>query len=200
VGVEVGNYSAGFESYNCQAKNNLVIFTGTGASNGVGLDFSERCYNSQADGNIVQGGKYAGRMQGSVTNCQFGFTLASGQATSGLIVQSDGTNAPSGCDLGNLRIEAPSASYGFNIQGGTNISTGRAHGTVASSLINRATGVTGDNALGLDNGLAFQSGTGSPEAVLTGPIGSVYLRTDGGATTTLYVKTSGSGATGWTSK
>ncbi len=43
-------------------------------------------------------------------------------------------------------------------------------------------------------------GTGTPEAVVTAPIGTLYLRADGGASTTLYVKTSGSGNTGWTAK
>ena len=45
-----------------------------------------------------------------------------------------------------------------------------------------------------------QTGTGTPEGVVTAPVGSLFLRTDGGATTTLYVKTSGTGNTGWTAK
>jgi hypothetical protein len=44
------------------------------------------------------------------------------------------------------------------------------------------------------------TGTGTPEGVVTAPRGSLFLRTDGGATTTLYVKTSGTGNTGWTAK
>lgn len=44
------------------------------------------------------------------------------------------------------------------------------------------------------------SGSGSPEAVVTAPIGSLFLRTDGSTSTTLYVKTSGAGNTGWTAK
>lgn len=43
----------------------------------------------------------------------------------------------------------------------------------------------------------YTKGTGSPESVLTAPIGSVYIRTDGGTSTTLYVKESGTGNTGW---
>lgn len=46
----------------------------------------------------------------------------------------------------------------------------------------------------------FYYGTGSPEAAVTAAMGSLYLRTDGGASTTLYVKTSGAGSTGWTAK
>lgn len=43
-------------------------------------------------------------------------------------------------------------------------------------------------------------GTGSPEGVLTAPVGSLYLRTDGGAGTCFYVKESGAGNTGWVAK
>lgn len=44
------------------------------------------------------------------------------------------------------------------------------------------------------------SGAGTPEGVVTAPVGSLFLRTDGGSTTTLYVKTIGAGNTGWTAK
>ena len=47
---------------------------------------------------------------------------------------------------------------------------------------------------------AIYFGSGSPESVVTAVVGSLYLRSDGGATTTLYVKTSGTGSTGWTAK
>jgi hypothetical protein len=43
-------------------------------------------------------------------------------------------------------------------------------------------------------------GTGSPETVLTAGIGSMALRYDGGAGTSLYVKESGTGNTGWVGK
>lgn len=44
------------------------------------------------------------------------------------------------------------------------------------------------------------SGSGTPESAITAPVGSLYLRTDGSTSTTLYVKTSGTGNTGWTAK
>lgn len=44
------------------------------------------------------------------------------------------------------------------------------------------------------------NGTGSPEGVVTADKGSMYLRTDGGANTTLYIKESGTGNTGWVAK
>lgn len=42
------------------------------------------------------------------------------------------------------------------------------------------------------------SGSGSPEGVITANVGSAYLRTDGAAGTSYYVKETGSGNTGWT--
>jgi polygalacturonase len=44
------------------------------------------------------------------------------------------------------------------------------------------------------------SGTGSPETVVVAPIGSLYVNVSGGASTTLYIKESGSLATGWIAK
>lgn len=43
-------------------------------------------------------------------------------------------------------------------------------------------------------------GAGSPEGVKVAPVGSLYLRTDGGTGTTLYIKESGTGNTGWAAK
>lgn len=44
----------------------------------------------------------------------------------------------------------------------------------------------------------FSSGFGTPENAVTASIGSLFLRKDGGANTTLYVKESGTDTdTGW---
>ncbi len=45
------------------------------------------------------------------------------------------------------------------------------------------------------------SGTGDPNGVLVADVGALFLRTDGGASTTLWVKESGSGlSSGWVAK
>lgn len=49
-------------------------------------------------------------------------------------------------------------------------------------------------------GVNIISGAGTPEGAVTARAGSMYLRSDGGAATTLYIKTSGTGNTGWTAK
>ena len=53
-----------------------------------------------------------------------------------------------------------------------------------------------------DGSPVWTSGSGSPEGVVYGPIGSMYTRTDGGAGSTLYIKESGASNTntGWVAK
>jgi hypothetical protein len=50
------------------------------------------------------------------------------------------------------------------------------------------------------NTVGYFTGFGSPEGAVVAGIGALYLRKDGSTSTTLYVKTSGTGATGWTAK
>lgn len=46
----------------------------------------------------------------------------------------------------------------------------------------------------------FFQGTGTPENAVAAPVGALYLRTDGGAGTTIYIKESGTGKNGWVPK
>ncbi|MBS7542547.1 hypothetical protein [Ancylobacter oerskovii] len=48
--------------------------------------------------------------------------------------------------------------------------------------------------------VVITGGSGSPEGAIVASPGSLYTRTDGGAGTTLYVKESGTGNTGWVAK
>lgn len=45
---------------------------------------------------------------------------------------------------------------------------------------------------------AVCQGSGTPEGSVTAPIGSIFMRSDGGVLSSLYVKQSGTGNTGWT--
>lgn len=55
------------------------------------------------------------------------------------------------------------------------------------------------NVIKLGNIFLF-SGSGSPLGVITAPIGSMYLRTDGSTNTTLYIKEANTDNTGWVAK
>lgn len=113
-------------------------------------------------------------------------------------------------------VNNPSANGAFEITGTTDgvISNQILFGVVHNSLL----GVSGEGysvfmqgsgtggvyinnaVITLPGGLTWSSGVGSPEGVLVAPIGSLYSNKSGGASTTLYVKTSGTGNTGWTAK
>ena len=49
-------------------------------------------------------------------------------------------------------------------------------------------------------GVLTLSGKGAPNGVVTAPVGSMYIRTDGGSSTTLYIKETGSDNQGWVAK
>jgi hypothetical protein len=55
-------------------------------------------------------------------------------------------------------------------------------------------------ALGDSAHVSIRRGAGAPEGSVTANVGSLYLRSDGGASTSLYVKESGAGNTGWIAK
>lgn len=59
---------------------------------------------------------------------------------------------------------------------------------------------TAGKGISLPGGITWTSGSGSPEGVVTAPIGSLYSRSDGGLLTSFYVKQSGTGNTGWAAK
>lgn len=71
----------------------------------------------------------------------------------------------------------------------------------ALSTLSPAAGITDVDVTALRRLSALiKSGTGSPENAVDAPVGTLYLQTDGGAGTTLWVKESGTGDTGWDSK
>jgi hypothetical protein len=48
--------------------------------------------------------------------------------------------------------------------------------------------------------VVWKVGTNTPEGAVTAPVGSMFTRTNGGTTSTLYVKETGTGNTGWVAK
>jgi hypothetical protein len=76
--------------------------------------------------------------------------------------------------------------------------------TTSSVLVGKFTsaGFAPESGKGIDfaDGPFWTVGSGTPEGNVTADVGSLYTRTDGGASTTLYVKESGTGNTGWVAK
>lgn len=118
----------------------------------------------------------------------------------------------------NVFVGHGQASSAINLQSGTGGANVAVGGTTILNVYSGGVRPQTDNAR--DNGTSAQrwrdtfsrqfrpgdgtpiwtSGTGTPEGVVTAPVGSLFTRTDGGAATTLYVKETGSGNTGWVGK
>ncbi|HEX7114961.1 MAG TPA: hypothetical protein VF193_07500 [Steroidobacter sp.] len=64
----------------------------------------------------------------------------------------------------------------------------------------RATAAAAPICFASSSGVKIYSGAGTPEGAVTAPVGSLFLRSDGGAGTSMYVKESGTGNTGWVAK
>lgn len=77
---------------------------------------------------------------------------------------------------------------------------GDANGIRNCGATNRYWANTFTNEITLKGGIKTVTGMGSPEGVLSAPVGSTYRRTDGSAGSTFYVKESGTGNTGWVAK
>jgi hypothetical protein len=84
---------------------------------------------------------------------------------------------------------------------GTFAATGAITGaSYTGGAIGGTTGVF-SSTVRVQGGAFLRSGTGAPNGAVTGSVGDLWLRTDGGALTTLYVKESGANTnTGWVAK
>jgi hypothetical protein len=140
---------------------------------------------------------------------QLGSPAAAGQAAPACaLTLNEGAQqgAQYGLGLGQFQVHIGGASTfadDLNVMwSGTGNKTARFFGSGSTTMDVYADGkVQGVFALGVGSGsIVIRSGTGSPETVVAAPVGSLFLRSDGGAVTTLYVKESGTGNTGWVAK
>lgn len=87
------------------------------------------------------------------------------------------------------------------VYGNGGAGTLRANFDLNNSAFQFAGTVRATNGFAVGSGaITITTGTGTPEGAVTAPVGSLFLRSDGGASTTLYVKQTGVGNTGWTAK
>lgn len=182
--------------------------------------------NSKADSSSITnmatttGGTYTGHL---VLNDNVKAIF--GTASDGLEIYHDGSNSilkDSG--TGILRYESTVSTAGGSILEVKNLSSTSGTGSwvkfrnvyntdgtapylggIATDLRIYANG--GESARFKDNGVQLNgtnalitAGSGTPEGSVSAAVGSLYTRTDGGANTTLYVKESGTGNTGWVAK
>lgn len=109
-------------------------------------------------------------------------------STSGYIVTS--TRAATGSSLAAFRVDtvnAISQGYLFELM----------NQGVSYWRINSSGNISGASSWQLNSGVEVISSTGSPESSRTAALGSVFMRSDGNALTSLYAKGAGAGNTGW---
>lgn len=156
---------------------------------------------------------------GSTTNLKIGddvsVALATITQTSPGRWQFSSASVPNSTGSFSLESTTPGTFTSISMTGGNNLSInnpvasaahqyGVASGGQFQWFINSAQvfNITsaGRLVIGASGAPQLLSGTGTPEAAITAPVGSFYMRTDGGAATSFYVKESGTGNTGWVGK
>lgn len=170
------------------------------AGGGGGGSFPNAADAIVVGGDAVGGGQggdvfVQGGLGGDSSGNAGGVIMAGGDAQStggGGNIQMTGGEGIGG--TGGSVILNPGSSFG-GADG--NVQIGNSLGDVAIGNSGGTTTVTGIFKLGT---VSLLTGTGSPEGVVTATVGSTFHRTDGGASTTLYVKESGAGNTGWVAK
>ena len=183
------------EAYNnIDISDNQITYTGVTTATydailvqGCASTTSSTMRRVKVTGNLIKG-------DGSTGTLRYGVNLApgSGIAVSGVDISH---NSGTGIATRGVSIPAPSG-------GGSYASPPRVMDNdfaTAATPVNIGAGVTilvGGNA----GGVSIFRGTATPEGAITAPIGSMFLRADGGAATTLYIKESGTGNTGWVGK
>lgn len=130
--------------------------------------------------------------------------------SSGLVAQFRSNQATSAIALANSASSADAIRIGSTGNDLVLSTTFLARVTVAGGAgstgnvtVNTGDLIIGTAGKGLKHGASgplWTSGAGSPEGVVTAPPGSLYTNTSGGLLTTLYVKETGTGNTGWVAK
>lgn len=188
-----------------------LISVGSGAWDGITSGF----FNGSSNGTLIAGNLASGS-NADLLNLQVGGSLK-------VRATKDG-NMTFGGSMTTITDITCGSNYTFGISGRTYLASASAGvlllsnwsntgfdrvqfgGTTSSFPSLKRTTTSIEARLADDSGFAtFQSlynrfGSGSPESVITAPIGAIYHRTDGGAGTSVYVKESGTGNTGWVAK
>lgn len=187
----------------CQFSDSAGILCGTSTNTTItGNQFSD-CDNHFADG-VSTPPNYLIRVAGGGTATIVGNTINFPNGTTmAQVISISGGGVVTGNEIsrGVVGIQCSgtaivSGNYIANCTTGISFPSGAADCRLGENVITGGT----TRLLNASAQVIHHSGTGTPEAALTAGIGSIYVRTDGGASTTLYIKESGTGNTGWVAK
>jgi len=175
-------------------------FNGTGIFKGIFMNVTNTASNSQSRLIDLQTGGNS-RFNVSVG----GDAYASNSITAGAYVEAGTTAFVSW--TGRSRIYSPAnGDFRLTNTAGTDFGKLQFGGSTSSFPAVKRNAATLEIKLADDSEFAAvqtlydRFGAGSPEGIVTAPVSAVYHRTDGGAGTSLYVKESGTGNTGWVAK
>lgn len=135
------------------------------------------------------------------------FSTSSGSAGISLMrtafTGSSSSGVQAGVEVGFTANQSSTAGYAALLVSVTETATGSGTHRLIDLEVGGSSKASVDNTGALSLGgttATWSSGAGTPESAVTAPVGSLFTRTDGGSGTTLYVKESGSGNTGWVAK
>lgn len=194
---------------NCYCEDVPYTNTATGCMFRVGLDGTTLSTENQL---TVIGGKYQGRNAGTVGSWM-DIDFASGvmvvapnvsrytnvvNTTANTV---DNSVFVSGLDgIGYATFNSGTAGKVSGIYPATVLNSGSFRYVARVSDLTASGTVTATGGFANNASVRWYAGGGSPEGAVTAPVGSLWSRTDGGANTSLYVKESGTGNTGWVAK
>lgn len=199
-GIYFNPSSGGFTARHLKVTGNTLIFGGS-AANRTGIRLAGDCKYSDLEGNKIIGpGKSVSGCRGVYLDSAGGNVNILGGSMSGL-ERAVALYSASVAAYTDVRLIGVDCALDMNDDASHLSAEGSA--TIGARCVQRDIGKAGATPLQYDdrqNSILETWGAGSPEGAITAGIGSRYYRTDGGATTTLYIKTSGTGDTGWTAK
>ncbi len=194
---------------NCYCEDVPYTNTATGCMFRVGLDGTTLSTENQL---TVIGGKYQGRNAGTVGSWM-DVDFASGvmvvapnvsRYTNVINTTANTVNNSvfvSGLDgIGYTTFNSGTAGKVSGIYPATVLNSGLFRYVARVSDLTASGTVTATGGFANNGNVVWLAGGDSPEGAVTAPVGSLWSRTNGGAGTSLYVKESGTGNTGWVAK
>lgn len=172
------------ESANSQ-KNLLLPYSGWKLTSGAG-SYAIAAEHHGADTSSIFNSVAAGTINTADPATAYGFSLRHAY----IALKREGDAAD------RIRLDAVNGRFGFG--DGTTVNQLLVDRSSRSGVFTLAS--SGGFQVGGTGGPVWTSGTGTPEGVVTGNVGDCFSRTNGGAGTSLYVKESGTGNTGWIGK
>ena len=201
-GVNLNRESYAWSFLNCYGEDVPSVSLSTNAMFKIG--YAGAVTNGEIQASII-GGYYGGRNAGGVGSFIDADLIDGIQVINPTISRfTNGVNTTSNTPLNSILLNGfTCSSTGTPVVDPTKVAGEYPEGSVSGATKNlqnsRFYNVTG-NKYTNGGGVTWSSGTGSPEGVIAAPVGSLFSRLDGGASTTLYVKQSGTGNTGWVAK